>query len=114
MYKYLAIILSILVTMSIIQPCSDSLGCGSEVSVVENCDSHDHCHQQDSKRSHDHQGNADDCSPFCICACCHAPVLLSVTIFPSAPIALLATDVPIHVDDHTLEFIPSIWQPPRV
>ncbi|MCG8328289.1 MAG: hypothetical protein MI974_11420 [Chitinophagales bacterium] len=115
MHKYLAIILSILVSMSIIQPCSDSRGCGSDVSIVKNCDSHDHCQQQDNKRSDDdHQGNAeDDCSPFCICACCHAPVLLSVPVLPSAPVALQATHVSIHFDDHTLEFIPSIWQPPR-
>ena len=69
-------------------------------------------HFHGSNDNANHQ-DGDDCSPFCICACCNAAVV-------SGPSFVLPVHAPIVAGYFSVEFPfhsadgPAIWQPPKI
>ncbi len=67
--------------------------------------------------AHDHEGEDEQCPPFCICACCG-----SVMTTPQAPGWYTAGTVTPDYPEHTYGYVSpapdslstGIWQPPRM
>ncbi|WP_143165151.1 DUF6660 family protein [Chryseolinea serpens] len=95
LYLFLALYLTILVGY----PCTDA---------------DERAHGETALHIQHAQPGADQCSPFCICACCATSVQLTTN-------AILLTAAPNHnskfitpyLDRHLVHSQTSIWQPPR-
>ena len=104
--KLSAFILSILVLVLSFIPCADDANAGKNLKVEQQ--NVKHTEQQN------HNENADDCSPFCHCACCAG---FSINHFVAA-----VTHTPKYECDPTSSFLSSvaigiaspIWQPPQL
>jgi hypothetical protein len=92
------------------------------LSVIPCSDVQNECNDtkpnQEMAHNHDHQQDKDDnCSPFCICACCGTsvtvieffPLSLQVPVFfPTAPKVALRNFF------FVSNFYGNIWQPPKI
>jgi len=103
--KYLAIILSLVFTLLSAKPCVD----GNFQNSTQ---------QTEIAASHgDHSHTADQCSPFCSCACCGIQIIHHVpqefievngaAITPAEPISHYKTRF-------VSDYFGSIWQPPQL
>ena len=101
--KLFSFLMSLYMLLLACMPCNDSRDCSAEekVSVVAS-GTHD-----------DHDADTEHCTPFCVCACCAAPVVQ----FQQTPVikSFMAGKI---VNSYPAEFIFSntehnIWQPPR-
>ncbi|HQU86216.1 MAG TPA: hypothetical protein PKY59_24015 [Pyrinomonadaceae bacterium] len=64
----------------------------------------------------DSEKNGDECSPFCICSCCHfstAYQLKSFTITNKVIVAGIFSTENSYKNPYTKEYKTSVWQPPK-
>ena len=102
--KFLAFVLSIYVLALNLAPCEDNAGLDIEVKTeISQAIGDDHQHQE-----------ADLCSPFCICHCCH----IHATYFKIADFKEDTTDISTEVFYHfnglVKDYNSNILQPPQV
>ena len=63
---------------------------------------------------HNNTHHVDDCSPFCVCACCSVSVDLTVFIFESNPVRHIQSQLIPCYTESISSFFPPIWQPPKI
>jgi hypothetical protein len=99
--KFLRILLAILIISSSLYPCMDIENISFAESSFVNTSSQE-----------THSESEDNCSPFCICACCS--ISFSLDNYSSLSDIFYSTNSIIHFQDNYL-FNPflSIWQPPK-
>ena len=101
----LSYLLSILLLALIAVPCADTYQRTLTHSTAAVAVPDDHHHHNDN-------GYGDACSPFCVCHCCHAHILIKNTVPGTARFAAEPTFV-----NHVVICLPTpsftIWQPPR-
>ncbi|RYD82196.1 MAG: hypothetical protein EOP53_04355 [Sphingobacteriales bacterium] len=102
--KFFTYLLTVYMLLLSCMPCGDSSDCseGEKVSVVLNDTDHN-----------DHE-DEENCTPFCVCACCavpvfQAPVGVAVKTFTQRNQLNTSTEEDFFSASHG-----SIWQPPRV
>ena len=61
-----------------------------------------------------HQNETDNCSPFCTCDCCVAPVLPQNTIFEFSFVDFLKYNFSEYTSVLISSLFVSIWQPPKL
>jgi hypothetical protein len=85
-------------------PCSDADECGPAKEKISTT----------SNRKDQHR-EKDNCTPFCNCACCAAPVSLQQPVIYRLPKpAFLAKKYPVIDINFTSSGRSAIWQPPRL
>ena len=102
--KAITILLSILMLILSLKPCSDGFNTEDE-------------HKDEIALGHNHQDDSDDsCPATCICACCG----MSITYEPIAPLDFtLNTNISTFIfsnyeSNYRFDFLSSIWQPPKL
>ena len=102
--KLTTIILSFLILVLSIKPCSDGNNAEDQ-------------HQDEISAEHNHQNDSDDSCPItCICNCCG----ISITYEPLATFELLnfhkiSTQlIATYQSNYRFDFHSNIWQPPQV
>ncbi len=102
--KYIAFIISIYFLTLNFLPCEDASeqSDDSQTEIVQNMDI-----------DHDHN-DADLCSPFCQCHCCHIHVLNFDLDAYSIHTPLISTRIFIHPDAIAKDIMQSILQPPQL
>lgn len=104
--KYLAVVLSFYLLALAVMPCDEQGDCYSQET--------DHSALVDFGHS-DHEEDTDNCSPFCICACCGHSVtvpdfsvsLPSLIPFPSKNLSVYAA---VFISGGLFQ----IWHPPKI
>jgi len=104
--KVFCILLSLLVFVLAAFPCNDSTTCAEDQKygaiASNNFDSHSHSDNE-----------VDQCTPFCTCSCCSAPVQIT-SFFSLHRIQLpLMESTSIYKSIFIQGSLHSIWQPPR-
>ncbi|EHQ26091.1 DUF6660 family protein [Mucilaginibacter paludis] len=107
--KYLAIIISLYMTLLSLLPCQDSEDMMAgvtqvtvrQVTVRQNRE----CNQHESRES---------CPPFCTCACCSTVRHVSSPCVISLPIITLISVYPAYRIPAVLKQPIAIWQPPQI
>ncbi|WP_092852086.1 DUF6660 family protein [Algibacter pectinivorans] len=102
--KYFTIILSLLILVLSITPCSD--GNNSE----------DH-HKDEISANHNHQEDSDDSCPItCICNCCGMTITYEPfqTIDLKLNIKISTIDFSTYQSNYRFDFNSNIWQPPQL
>jgi hypothetical protein len=101
--KLICLLFSVYILYLISLPCRDGASCVNDI-------------QADQTTQHNHSGDhdhADGCSPFCICSCCNATVILNGFHFESTPVI-----IPVQVDFILKElksenYLASFWSHPK-
>jgi hypothetical protein len=103
--KYFTLILSFYIFAMVAMPCGDKDDCQNQDTELSALADNDHS---------DHEGDTENCSPFCICACCGHSVtapdffasLTSLVQYPTKNLSI-----------YTASFVSGafskIWQPPK-
>jgi hypothetical protein len=102
--KVLCLLLSMYVLYMVSLPCVDEAIDNSKT-FTELATTHHHHHDP---------GQADACSPFCVCACCSVTVDLSVFVFVSNPVRNIQSKLVPYYKENVSSYFHSIWQPPKV
>lgn len=103
--KIRTLIFTIYLLALTVYPCSDAETCADDSPSGSKVELASHDHSQDE---------TDQCTPFCICACCSATIRLTVTevILPAAfhntTHTIPYTERPLLTNPH------AIWQPPKL
>lgn len=87
-------------------PCADKTDCKYQESEISNFATKDHT---------EHKGDTENCSPFCMCACCEQSVSFILTPITLKNVKVSSIEV-FHVYKISLvsETFESIWQPPKI
>jgi len=96
--KIIIYILSLTILGLSIYPCSDGL----------------HCEEEQEMASHNHsEDEEDDCSPFCVCACCGSFYVdgKTETSLPT-PRHIPVTSKFHYATHYSFSYRSAIWQPP--
>lgn len=103
--KLISTILSILITFLSLLPCDD-------VKVIDNCDQEIQFHNDNDN---DHS-NTDDCSPFCLCQCCHTPVVIFSPYYFNTAITLYSNYKQLGYYQSLILniLLYPIWNPPKI
>lgn len=104
--RILAFILCIYITALSVVPCTDGMSQNSNHSDIEvSTTEHDHNHS-------DHQ---DNCTPFCVCACCGTMITLP-TVQPLVMSRIvISTDYLFHYTfDYSVDYSEEVWHPPSL
>ncbi|RYY71277.1 MAG: hypothetical protein EOO13_03675 [Chitinophagaceae bacterium] len=102
--KYFTVLMSLYMLLLSCMPCNDSIDCNEDtgVSVVSKTADHN-----------DHE-DEENCTPFCVCACCAAPVFqapVAFTIRKFCP----RIQLNFYLEEAFYTTSQSrIWQPPRI
>lgn len=102
--KFLATILSIYIFTLNLVPCEDTGTFDNKVKTEISQDLGEHHHHQ----------NADMCSPFCQCHCCHIHVIYFDIIDFAIPNIAISTEIFHFPNSLVKNFTASILQPPQV
>ncbi|MBU3823129.1 hypothetical protein KO566_13785 [Flavobacteriaceae bacterium XHP0103] len=102
--KFLAFILSIYIFTLNLVPCEDTGTFDNEVKTEIS---------QDLGDNHQHQ-DADLCSPFCICQCCHIHVTHFNVVDYSLSNTVIPTQLFYYFDGLEKDFNTTLLQPPQV
>ena len=105
--RFFAFMLSIFILTMALMPCDDAI----EYTIFQN-----ESLIQFENHSHDHpQGEADGCTPFCICTCCGAsvdiPSVTELIVIKKKDFAELCSN---YVLNYSFDFIEGIWHPPSI
>ncbi|WP_242203620.1 DUF6660 family protein [Aestuariivivens insulae] len=102
--KILTTILAIYIFALNIVPCEDGVAISDEVKTeLSQAIDHDHQHQ-----------DADLCSPFCQCHCCHIHVTHFNEVEYTLSNPLISCEVFFHTEGLVKAFNNSVLQPPQV
>ncbi|GEP96588.1 hypothetical protein CCY01nite_28480 [Chitinophaga cymbidii] len=61
-----------------------------------------------------HQDHTDLCSPFCACACCSVPVVVSPVFLVPTPVLIFTAEYNSLPFPSTTDVPFSVWQPPQL
>ncbi|WP_319946481.1 DUF6660 family protein [Mangrovimonas aestuarii] len=101
--KYLTFILSFYILALNFVPCGDAVVDSNEVKIEMSNHGDDHDHS-----------NADLCSPFCQCHCCHVHATHFDLVEYQVPNFDIPTNIFIHFNSEGKNFTRPLLQPPRV
>ncbi len=101
--KFFTIIFSIYILVLSLAPCGDNVECGE--------------HNKTEKSHNNHKHENENCTPFCICACCGQPVTSKIN-YPVAQTILKPENFnnskAIYTQTFISQFSATIWQPPKI
>lgn len=101
--KFFTVIFSIYILLLSIAPCGDSIECDER--------------NQTEKSHNDHKHENENCTPFCICACCGQPVTSKIN-YPAVQTVskpdIFNKNIAINDQTFNSQFSASIWQPPKI
>ena len=84
-------------------PCGDSVECGER--------------NKTEKSHNNHKHENENCTPFCICACCGQPVASNIN-YPVAQTVskpeIFNKSIAIYNQTFISQFNANIWQPPKI
>lgn len=100
----MTIILSIFLLSLTLLPCDD-------MQTEDNCGTESHYHLTDN---HDHDADADLCSPFCQCHCCHTHITAQQSPPLSATLAFISESTSGYIPNIGKDIADSLLQPPQV
>lgn len=104
--KALSLILSLYVLVLLAMPCADV--------STDNAVHKNEIGNSTASHQHDHEGEVDHCSPFCLCNCCVSPVPCTVFAIDFSCTYVTQIQLCQYVySEKTYNFIP-IWQPPKL
>ena len=101
--RTIALILSLLILFSSMQPCSDG--------------NNEHEHQDEISTNHNHQNDSDDTCAFnCVCNCCGISIISqSIQAFDfKLKLIVLNTNSSTYKSVYRFDFNSDIWQPPKL
>lgn len=100
--KTIATILSVLILIMAMTPCSDGSTC--ELESIETTTGHDHSQDED-----------DHCTPFCVCVCCGTTFVISKPVVCNKPFLIIAKklDYRYRKPHYKFNFFISVWRPPN-
>lgn len=105
--KLLSAILAILMIYLSVMPCDDineTKNSGVESSFLTQCNQHNDGHAE-----------SDDCSPFCICQCCHTPVIMNTFFVRTSVVSFTIQDKLGYYESlNANSFINTVWHPPQL
>jgi hypothetical protein len=104
--KFFTLIFSFYLLALAVMPCSDKDDCNYMSADQSTLATTDHS---------DHDNDTENCSPFCLCACCGQSI--SSTFYPTALYNLTPVptqDIPVYNAPFVSEVYLSIWQPPKI
>ncbi|NSL86541.1 hypothetical protein ECE50_006855 [Chitinophaga sp. Mgbs1] len=101
--KWLLYILSAYILLLSCIPCTDAEGSASYSSAVVA-----------DAASHNHETQADFCSPLCVCSCCNVQVTPGIPFFFSYHLSRIPVLYPVLPDSPLPAVADNIWQPPRL
>ncbi|WP_323757849.1 hypothetical protein [Roseivirga sp.] len=96
--------MALLILFFSLTPCAEGWG-------EDNCANESGIHAE-SEPIDSHQ-EADTCTPFCACACCHIP-LITVYVFPKMPENDPPGDFLVEVSGSITPPLFEIWHPPKI
>ncbi|HMV08088.1 MAG TPA: hypothetical protein PK325_01335 [Cyclobacteriaceae bacterium] len=103
--KIRALVFTLYLLALALYPCSDAETCADDSDSRAKVELASHDHSQDE---------SDQCTPFCICACCSATIRLTVSeVLLPATFHNTTHTIP-YAEGHLLSNIHAIWQPPRL
>jgi hypothetical protein len=104
--KYLALIFSFYFFALAVMPCSDKDDCTYQSSEQSPFSTTDHS---------DHDGDTENCSPFCMCACCGHSVT-APDFFVSLPslVQYPSKNLSFYKASFVSGAFSKIWQPPKI
>ncbi len=109
--RFVALILSIFITVLTAMPCTDAEPCSHKHNKIE---------QSNDNQHGDHDDESEHCTPFCVCACCGSlhviiPMQLFQVYYKLMPNQLMSK---IYLTPYKSIFKSvyehSFWQPPKV
>jgi len=106
--KFIALILSILISALAVMPCSDDITC-EKVNTSEQA--------LDSPISHNHSEDEGDlCTPFCTCACCGCGgfIITTPSFYLIGSIVMTPSPSTIYQSNFISSYYFSFWQPPKI
>ncbi|MCE7068516.1 DUF6660 family protein [Dyadobacter sp. CY326] len=104
--KYLIVILAFYMLTLALLPCGDKVECIDNERYETTFNDNDHP---------DHDGHAENCSPFCICACCGQMLnIFTAYHFDIKPTFAAVTSRSLYADPYFKIIPQSIWQPPKL
>ena len=118
--KIISIILAVLILGLSISPIFNFLCCSSPSQNTQEVEIHSHCnhHTQTENSSHENDGEQEqnhDCNSFCACVCCNNNIVVhNPLIVSTATISYNEPPIPFFFFQYSLEYFPSIWQPPQI
>lgn len=103
--RILAFILSLYFTALSIVPCADGMPSSSNHSSIEaSMDEHDY----------NHSDHPDNCTPFCVCACCGSIVTFPIVQSTATTKSAISTKCLFHYTFYySFNFSEGIWHPPN-
>jgi hypothetical protein len=104
--KLFTLIFSFYLLALAVMPCSDMEDCNYPSADQSTFATTDHS---------DHDSDTENCSPFCMCACCGQSI--TNIFYPTAlynPTPVVKQDIPIYNASFISEVYLSIWQPPKI
>lgn len=97
-----AILLALHTIVISLMPCDDAISGSMNVTgTVE-------------KPHHQHENDADNCSPFCFCSCCAGFEMQNLMNNEMIPFNLASRAYPVYTKNFSFSHISEFWQPPRV
>ncbi|WP_418382261.1 DUF6660 family protein [Wenyingzhuangia fucanilytica] len=104
--RFVALILSFIVFVMAILPCTDSIFTNvNEVTNTEICDTH----QEHSEDVH------DECTPLCTCNCCGTSITLPLLItFQDNHINIYDNSCYFYSYHYHYKFAKGLWHPPNI
>ena len=104
--KLMSALLAVLMIYLSVMPCEDIKGadkCSTETHLYAQCNQHNDSHS-----------DSDGCSPFCICQCCHTPVIMT-SYFVRTSIVVNKTQDKLgyYRSLYDNSIINAIWHPPK-
>jgi len=105
--SYLAKILSIIIVVLTMFPCSDAFAQYDDNDVAQ-------ITLNTSDAQDPHSDGGDLCTPFCTCVCCASLVQVVKSIDISQPESLNIELNRYYISNHTSDFIDRNFQPPKV
>lgn len=104
--KYLVTILTVLVIYHSAIPCAD-------VNGADDCGTETQFHAENNQNDDDHS-DTDACSPFCVCQCCHTPIISCSNVVGSSTVTSKQYDKADYYQSfHTNSMIHAVWHPPK-
>ncbi|MCD9189561.1 MAG: hypothetical protein LUM44_24345 [Pyrinomonadaceae bacterium] len=107
--KIFCFILSIYILLLSLAPCSEMIGFAESLNEKSSP-------QTVLQTQHETNENGEDCSPFCICSCCHFSTVYqfkTFTITRKITVSPISRHENLYLNPYSNTFKNSVWQPPK-
>ena len=102
--KALSILLSLYVLYMVSLPCVDeAINCNKVSTEISS-----------GHNNHHDTNHVDECSPFCVCACCSVSVDITTFVFETNPVRNIQSQLLPNYKESLSSFFLPIWQPPKL